>query len=113
MRKDTQFVERGVESNRLADYPGLVLPAGEHSPASVLNSVNKFCRSNLDGAVPRGGRHCLQIVQRTGNSMAKSGGLLRKKIPSGLGLGLKIPSLRWIREGQTLPAGDAEATRSE
>jgi hypothetical protein len=33
-----------------------------------------------------------------------------KKIPHRLGMGLKIPSLRWIREGQTLPAGDAEAT---
>jgi hypothetical protein len=33
-----------------------------------------------------------------------------KKIPHRLGVGLKIPSLRWIREGQTLPAGDAEAT---
>ena len=28
-----------------------------------------------------------------------------KKIPHRLGMGLKIPSLRWIREGQTLPAG--------
>jgi hypothetical protein len=30
---------------------------------------------------------------------------LTKKIPCGLGLGLKISSLRWIEEGQTLPAG--------
>jgi hypothetical protein len=30
---------------------------------------------------------------------------LDKKIPSGLRLGLTIPSLRWIREGQMLPAG--------
>jgi hypothetical protein len=38
---------------------------------------------------------------------------LGKKIPHRLGMGLKIPSLRWIREGQTLPAGDAEATIQE
>ena len=35
-----------------------------------------------------------------------------KKIPHRLGMGLKIPSLRWIREGQTLPAGGAQATSS-
>jgi len=28
-----------------------------------------------------------------------------KKIPRRSGTGLKIPSLRWIREGQTLSAG--------
>ena len=38
---------------------------------------------------------------------------LVKKIPHRVGMGLKIPSLRWIREGQTLPAGDAEATVKE
>ena len=34
-----------------------------------------------------------------------------KKIPGLLGSGSKIPSLRWIRESQTLPEGDAEASR--
>ena len=33
-----------------------------------------------------------------------------KKNPRQFGMGLKVPSLRWVREGQTLSAGDAEAT---
>jgi hypothetical protein len=37
----------------------------------------------------------------------------QKKSRTGWGAGLKIPSLRWIREGQTLPAGDAEAMTAD
>ena len=48
---------------------------------------------------------CIGIHELSGVSKT-----IVKKIPRRWGAGLKIPSLRWIREGQTLPAGEAEAT---
>ena len=94
-----------ISSNRAVHFPVFGFLAA--TPYSLKKLTSVTCRSErsqtewrVTGGLPP------DFCQRPDGRIGRKSG---KKNPHQFGMGLKIPSLRWIREGQTLLAGDAEA----